>query len=132
MRIMVYCRNVKKSSKALDIAVKHAKAFDASVDLVTAFEDRTDLPDEVVEKATNDLKKIASEMFTNEGIRCVSQVIITTLSIGEAMVQYAEKNGMDEIIITLKKRSKVGKLFFGSNTQYILLEAPCRVITTKE
>ncbi|GAB6146112.1 universal stress protein [Desulfocicer niacini] len=132
MRIMVYCKNVKTISKALDIAVEHAKAFNASVDLVSVFEDRPDLPGEVIEKNTEELKKIATEMFTNEGIRCISQVLVSTLSIGEAVVQYAEKNGITEIIMALRKRSKVGKLFFGSNTQYIILEAPCRVITTKE
>ncbi len=132
MRIMVYCKNIQSMSKAIAIAVEHAKAFNASVDLVTAFEDRTELPDEVLEKNTKQLKELAVEISANEGIRCISQVIVSTLSIGEALVRYAEKNGIDEIVIPLRKRSKVGKLFFGSNTQYIILEAPCRVITIKE
>jgi len=72
------------------------------------------------------------EISTNEGIQCTSQVLVTTLSIGEELIRYAEKNDIHEIIIGLKKRSKMGKLFFGSNTQYIILEAPCRVVSIKE
>ncbi len=132
MRIMVYCKNIEKMAKSLAIAVEHAKAFNASVDLVTAFEDRADLPGEVIEKATEQLREIATKQFTNEGIQCIYQVLVTTLSIGEELIRYAEKNDIHEIIIGLKKRSKMGKLFFGSNTQYIILEAPCRVVTIKE
>lgn len=132
MRIMVYCKNIEKMAKSLAIAVEHGKAFNASVDLVTAFEDRTNLPSEVIEKTTEQLKKIATKTFTNEGIKCTSQVLVTTLSIGEELIRYAEKNDIHEIIIGLKKRSKMGKLFFGSNTQYIILEAPCRVVSIKE
>ncbi len=38
---------------------------------------------------------------------------------------------MDEIIIGIEKKSKVGKLFFGSNAQYIILESPCPVVSVK-
>jgi nucleotide-binding universal stress UspA family protein len=38
---------------------------------------------------------------------------------------------VDEIIIGIEKRSKVGKLLFGSNAQYIILEAPCPVVSVK-
>ena len=37
----------------------------------------------------------------------------------------------NEIIIGVRRRSKVGKLLFGSNAQYIILMAQCPVVAVK-
>lgn len=47
------------------------------------------------------------------------------------IVQYAKENEVDEIVVGVKRRSKVGKLVFGSNAQYVIIEAPCPVLTVK-
>jgi nucleotide-binding universal stress UspA family protein len=38
---------------------------------------------------------------------------------------------VDAIIIGVKRRSKVGKLLFGSNAQYVIIKADCPVTTVK-
>jgi nucleotide-binding universal stress UspA family protein len=50
---------------------------------------------------------------------------------GEDLVDFAKEQAVDEIIIGIKRRSKVGKLLFGSNAQYIIIKAPCPVVTVK-
>ena len=132
MRIMVYSKNIPGDAKAMDIAIKHAKAFDAAIDLVAAIKSQTNMPEDVIQNTSRRLKKMAAEVVENHKVKCISDLLLTTLSIGEAVVQYAEHNDIDEIVMPLRKRSKVGKLFFGSNTQYIILEAPCQVITVKD
>ncbi|MGD9225851.1 MAG: universal stress protein [Desulfobacterales bacterium] len=47
------------------------------------------------------------------------------------MVQFAKDNGVDMIYIGIKKTSKVGKFMFGSNAQYVLLNAPCPVVAVR-
>jgi nucleotide-binding universal stress UspA family protein len=53
------------------------------------------------------------------------------LEAGEDLVQLAKENNVDEIIIGVRRRSKVGKLFFGSTAQYVILNAPCPVVSVK-
>jgi nucleotide-binding universal stress UspA family protein len=53
------------------------------------------------------------------------------MSPGEDVVQFATDNEIDEIVIGVRRRSKVGKLLFGSNAQYIILQAECPVVAVK-
>jgi nucleotide-binding universal stress UspA family protein len=53
------------------------------------------------------------------------------LQAGEDIVLLAEENKVDEIIIGVRRRSKVGKLLFGSTAQYVILNAPCPVVSVK-
>ena len=56
-------------------------------------------------------------------------MIVTATTIGEQIVRYAERIAADTIVMSIEKRSKIGKMVFGSNPQIIILEAPCKVIT---
>jgi len=131
MKILVCCTNSEENKRALAVAVKHAKAFKASVDLVFCISERSDTPMGTQESAEKRLKEHIELFFTPEGIECSSQVIITTMTAGEALIQYAEKHEIDEIILGIKHRSKLGKLFFGSTAQFVILEAPCTVVTVR-
>ena len=47
------------------------------------------------------------------------------------LIEVAEEVGADFIVIGLRRRSPVGKLFLGSQAQQILLDAPCPVLAVK-
>ena len=66
-----------------------------------------------------------------QGIEFDTHILVRGLAPGEDIVQYAEEKQVDEIIIGIKKRSKVGKLVFGSTAQYVILEAHCPVLSLK-
>jgi nucleotide-binding universal stress UspA family protein len=53
------------------------------------------------------------------------------LDAGEDLVKLADEKKVDEIIIGVRRRSKVGKLIFGSTAQYVILNAPCPVVSVK-
>lgn len=47
------------------------------------------------------------------------------------LIDVAEETAADFIVIGLRRRSPVGKLFLGSQAQQILLDAPCPVLAVK-
>jgi nucleotide-binding universal stress UspA family protein len=59
------------------------------------------------------------------------QLLLTDLTTGEQLVKFAEDQEIDQIFLGIEKKSKVGKLLFGSTAQYIILHAPCPVVTVK-
>lgn len=130
MKILLYCRNSEANKRALEIALEQAKAFRASVDLVSCFSEKDKIPIEVYEKAEAKLQECAEKAFIPASIPFTTKILKTAFTTGEELVKYAETNGVDTIIMSIQKRSRLGKMFFGSNTQFVLLEAPCKVITT--
>ena len=53
------------------------------------------------------------------------------MSPGEDLVRFAQEQGIDEIVVGVKKTSAVGKILFGSNARYVILHAPCPVVSAK-
>jgi nucleotide-binding universal stress UspA family protein len=130
MNIMVGYDRSNVAKEALVLVKKHAKAFDAKVYLLTALAQGPDLQLEDIQKAEHELERLRIS-FKEDGIPCETHAIVSSLSAGEDLVQFAQENGIDEIVIGVRRRSKVGKLLFGSNAQYIILQATCPVVTIK-
>jgi nucleotide-binding universal stress UspA family protein len=57
--------------------------------------------------------------------------MLTDLTPGEQLVQFAEDQEIDQIFLGIRRKSKVGKLLFGSTAQYVILHASCPVVTVK-
>jgi nucleotide-binding universal stress UspA family protein len=85
---------------------------------------------ETVQKAEQNLDHVRGE-FATLGLACDTHVVVSSLTAGEDIVQFAEQNSIDLIVIGVRRRSKVGKLLFGSNAQLIILTAPCPVLTVR-
>lgn len=132
MKIMVaYNSRSKASENALNLAKQHAVAFDASLHVVTSAErtrSEKDIPH--VEEAEKALWEVEQQM-SREGISCRTHLLIQYKSRGEDLVDFAEENEVDEIVIGVEKKSKVGKFVMGSLAQYIILQASCPVVTVK-
>ena len=130
MKILVGYDKSRVSEDALKLAHEHARAFEADVHLLTSLQQGPDLQKEDIDAAENRLDKLKlAGDFGN--IHCETHASVTYLTPGEDLVQFAKDNAIDYIFIGVKKRSKVGKLVFGSTAQYVILEAPCPVVTIK-
>lgn len=130
MKILVGYDGSNSAKDALALAKTHATAFDAQVIIVSSLTGGSVTHAVEVEHATEDLE-FAKKMFDQEGIACETKLLVRGMTPGEDLVEYANENGIDEIIIGIKRRSKVGKLLFGSNAQYVIIKAPCPVVTIK-
>lgn len=128
MKILVGFNGYFVSKDAVSLALKYAKVFNASVDIVTVLEKGHALHLDDMEKADKALDE-AKEAFDNIAIQCRTRVITNQLSTGENLVEFAQGHDIDIMIIGIKKRSKVSKILLGSTAQYVILNAPCPVLT---
>jgi len=128
MKILVGYDGGAPAKKALQLAKKHALAFGATVHVITSLDKGNAL--ETENKALDNLKKVKSE-FAEDGIKCQTHLLIRGTFPGEDIVDFAKDNKIDEIIVGVKKLSRVGKLLMGSNAQFVILEAQCPVVCVK-
>ena len=127
MKIMVAYDKDDASDKSLEMAVKHAKAFAGEVLLVTSRigGDKTERP-EIID-AKRDLEE-AKNYLNEAGVSCETHLLIRGFEPGEDIVLFAQEQKVDQIIIGIKRRSKVGKFIFGSTAQVVVLDAHCPVL----
>ena len=130
MKILVGYDESRVAEAALKLAHKHAKAFDAEIIILNSLEQSPTLKKEDIDKAESKLEKIKTT-FATDGITCEVHASVSYQSPGEDLVNMAKENDIDEIIIGVRRRSKVGKLMFGSTAQFVILEAPCPVLAVK-
>ena len=130
MKILVGYDGSKGAEAALREAQKHAKVFNADIDILTSLEQSSTLDKSDIEKAESELEYVRTP-FNIDDIPCETHVVVNYLTPGEDLVQFAADNRIDEIFIGIEKRSKVGKLVFGSTAQYVILNAPCPVVAVK-
>jgi nucleotide-binding universal stress UspA family protein len=126
--LVAYAERAEIDKAVLAVAKKSAKIFNATLYIAHSMETATD-------KEFDDLTKIESNLETlkasiiKEGIPCETHLLIRGVTPGEDMVEFAKDKHIDQIFIGIENKSKVGKLFFGSNAQHIILEAPCPVVS---
>lgn len=129
MKIMVAFDGSQASLKALDLAKVHALNFrGAKIFIVTALHGDMKEQLNALEKSEQDLAR-AKTACEDDHIDCETEILSRGASAGEALVEYALAHDMDEIMIGIRKTSKVGKLLFGSTAQYVILNAKCPVVT---
>jgi nucleotide-binding universal stress UspA family protein len=131
MKILVGYDGSNVSREALIVALKHARAFSGSeVYVVTSIHGGPEVARETFEKLEGDLRYTQS-VFVKDKIPCTTKLLVRGMTPGEDLVQFIEENGIDEVIIGVRRRSRVGKLLFGSTAQKVILDAKCPVVTVK-
>ena len=130
MKILVGYDGSKVAEDAVKLAQKHGHAFNAEICILTSLEQSATLKKGDIDKAESRLEKLETSLKV-DNLNCSTQTSVSYESAGEDLVRFAKDNAFDEIIIGVRRRSKVGKLVFGSTAQYVILEAPCPVVAVK-
>ena len=141
MKLVVGYNGSNSSKKALAVVQKYAKDFNAKVHILTSLIGEQVSPEaatwRIIEKETDIVKEaeacleFAQKTLAEKGISSEKHLLIRGSEPGEDIVQFAKEVDADFIVMGIGKTSRVGKLFFGSNAQYVILEASCPVITVK-
>jgi nucleotide-binding universal stress UspA family protein len=126
--MLAYDRSIKISEKALEIAKKHAETFNAKVYVVKSMIGGRDVPKDDFILAEEELA-YAENFLKADGIPCETRLLVGGLSPGEALIEFAKEHGVDEIIVGVRKKSRLEKFVLGSTAQYIILNSPCPVLS---
>ena len=131
MKIMVGYDGSKEGKEALKLARERAKAYDASIEVVFSMAQDHQQKYLDIQRVEHMMQRETKNIFNRNGISYEAHLVITKLKPGEALVEFAKQNKIDEIIIGVKPKSKAGKILFGSTAQYVILNASCPVAAIK-
>ena len=130
MKFLVGYNGSKAAQAALALARDFAKIFQAKVYVLVSMEGGSAEKIEDVEKARADLE-YAENFLKQESINCEVREMVRGLSPAEDLVQFAKDNDIDQIYVGIEKKTRTRKILLGSTAQYVILKAPCPVISVK-
>ena len=131
MNILVGYDASNEAKDALKLAKNHAKAFGAKIKVVNSVTRNHPLDYSQIQVAEEKLEREIRNQLNGDNNSYETHLLVDSRSTGKNLVWFAELEKIDEIIIGARKRSKVGKLLLGSTAQYVVLHAPCPVVTIK-
>lgn len=118
------------AEEALRLAQRYAEKWRAAIDVVAAVKTEDPMDPGKARDLETELTRKIKERFAGTEIPFSSHVLVQRFAVGEQLVMFCENRDYEFIFIGISKRSKTGKLLYGSTAQYIILNAPFPVIST--
>lgn len=112
-------------------AQAHARVWNASLEVVKTVTREIAIKHSKIIEMENELEARVREEFQDDSVAFNVQLLLTSLEPGEKLVKFIEEEQIDLVFLGIRKKSKVGKFFFGSTAQYMILQAPCPVVAIK-
>ncbi|MEZ4524347.1 MAG: universal stress protein [Desulfobacterales bacterium] len=130
MNILVGYDGSNAGRDALRLGIRHVQAFGGRLFIIRSLGSGAAEDMEKIENAQRDLS-YAETLCRENRVFCDVRLLIRGLEPGEDIVTFANENDIEEIIVGVKRRSRVGKIIFGSTARYVIMEARCPVVTVK-
>jgi nucleotide-binding universal stress UspA family protein len=131
MKILVCYDGSNVAADAVKLARHRTEMYGANLILMKALPQSPELKFEAIQREEVSLEGIAKELLSDSKASYETHALVTNMSPGEEIVEFAERNDVGEIVIGIRKRSKVGKLMFGSTAQFVILNAHCPVVSIR-
>lgn len=131
MKFMVCYEEASPSRVILKEAHEHAKVWNATLEVVKTVTRELPIKHSRILEMEKELEAQVRDQIKDDTVTYNVQLLVTSLESGEQLVKFADEEKVDLIFLGIIKRSKVGKLLFGSTAQYVILQAPCPVVTVK-
>jgi len=132
MKYMICYDGSEAAKSALKLAQANAKGLDVKLEVVSTITREIPLKHSQIQKKEDNLKKEVTDILGGDDVAYDTAVLVTSLTPGEQLVQFAQDEKVSQIYIGIIKKSKVDKLIFGSTAQYVILHAPCPVVTVQK
>ena len=130
MKIMVCYADTSTSRDAVRLVQKHAEVWKAEVEVVSTITREEPIKHSRLQEREEQFEAQVRELFDDVEVPYKAHLLVNSTPAGEQLVRHATRKKVDFICMGIRKRSKVGKLIFGSTVQYVILNAPCPVLTT--
>lgn len=130
MLILVGYNGSAAAKAAVRLTGDLARSLEARVQVMISMEGGPRERPEDIAQAEAHLGE-ARRLMTADGVSCEVFQSARGMAPGEDVVDYARHNGVDLIVVGVEKRSRTQKILLGSTAQYIILKAPCPVLTVK-
>lgn len=142
MKILVPVDGSKYSEEALKIAIDYAKTKGANICLinVTPYIEGIDLEisatereklNETFTKRADYIVQQACGILTAEDVIAACKQIVASSSVPDAIIDYAENENIDLIIIGSRGLGKSSRFKMGSVASKVVKHAPCSVYVVK-
>lgn len=135
-KILVAIDGSKNSIRALSNAIQLAKENDASIvgiSVIQVFPTEMGLVRTIIGKALSKHYKhfmsIAKSMCTRKGVKFLN--VVEYGEEGNTIVSFAHKNNFDLIVIGSRGIGKLGELFLGSTSNYVIHSSKIPVLIIK-
>lgn len=131
MTITVAYDGSQVATEAVGLARRHAEAFNTEIEVIQAVENGAHLEYPAVEKLEKKFAQEVDQLLGAQDIPYKAVLLVGAGSAGDQIVRRLDRTKSQAICLGIMRRSKMGKLLFGSTAQYVILNAPCPVISIR-
>lgn len=115
---------------AVDAAIAQARLTGARLIIITSHRGGGGMTTPDALDIEDDLADVRAHL-ADKDVAYDVRALVRGNDVAEDLVDLAKETDAAMIVIGLRKRNPVGKLILGSNSQQILLDAPCPVLAVK-
>ncbi len=143
MKLLVPIEGSKHSMEGLKVASHYARTNNASIYVMTVVPYVTDVDLELsvserdrllesMKKRGEDLLHRAADLLKSYEVNYIRTVLSTSTSVAQEIVNFAENEKMDLIVIGSKGMGATARFFLGSIAAKVVRYSPCCVYVVKE